>query len=210
MAKTQQPEADSLLDSAVQLIASEGWESFRLSELAKRSGVALADVYAAFPDRGDILVKLIGRLHARAAEMTPVDASASSKDRLFDAIMQVFDAAAEDKPVLRVLVRDLPRDPATLVVLWTPIEKLLSGVLDRAGMPLSGIWAPFRMLGLTGIATRALTAWVDDGPELAKTMATLDSDLRRVEPLLERVSPTPKPKPEAEPPAPEAPRDTVH
>lgn len=201
---------DALLDSAVQLIASEGWESFRLSELAKRSGVALAEVYAAFPDRGDVLVKLIARLHARAAGMTPVDASASSKDRLFDAIMQVFDAAAEDKPVLRVLVRDLPRDPGTLVALWSPIENVLSGVMDRAGMPLSGIWAPFRMLGLTGIATRALTVWVDDGPELAKTMAALDSDLRRVEPLLERVSPSPKSKPEPDSPGPEAPRDTVH
>jgi hypothetical protein len=90
--------------------------------------------------------------------------------------------------------------------LWPQIEQILGGVMDRAGMPLSGVWAPFRMLGLTGIVTRALSVWVDDGPEQAKTMATLDGDLRRIEPLLERVSPAQSPKPESG----DEPRSTVH
>ncbi len=200
--------AEELLDIAIALIAGEGWEAFRLSELAKRAGVPLSDIYAVFPDRVDVLGRLLTRLQLRAGGMTPVDAASPARDRLFDAIMQIFDSAGEEKPVMRVLVRDLPKDPVSLVALWPPIEKILDGIMDRAGMPLTGLFAPFRILGLAGIVTRALSVWVDDGPEQAKTMATLDGDLRRVEPLLERMSPKPRAQPK--PDSGEEPHDTVH
>lgn len=206
--KSAQAHSDpvSILNAAVDLIATEGWEAFRLSELSKRADVPLSDVYAEFPDRVDVVAKFLMRLHARAGGMTAVDRSAPARDRLFDSIMQVFDGAVEDKPVLRVLVRDLPRDPITLIAIWSPIEQILGGIMDRAGMPLTGVLAPLRVLGLAGIVARALGVWIDDGPEQAKTMATLDGDLRRIEPVLGRVSPTRSTKRESG----EEPRDTVH
>ena len=207
-ASSSSPDAEALLDTAIALIAGEGWEAFRLSELAKRAGVPLSEIYATFPDRVDVLGRLLTRLQLRAGGMAPVDAASPARDRLFDAIMQIFDSASEEKPVMRVLVRDLPKDPVSLVALWPPIEKILDGIMDRAGMPLTGMFAPFRILGLAGIVTRALSVWVDDGPEQAKTMATLDGDLRRVEPLLDRMSP--KPRTETKPESGDESRDTVH
>jgi AcrR family transcriptional regulator len=210
MARAKSPKtknnSDDPLEMAVQLIANEGWESFRLSELAKRAGVPLSEIYSSFPDRVDVLVRFLTRLHSRAGAMPAVDTSSPARDRLFDSIMQVLDAAADEKPVFRVLVRDLPRDPGTLVALWPPIEQILSGIMDRAGMPVSGLFHPLRMLGLAGIVARVLGVWVDDGPEQAKTMATLDGDLRRIEPLLDRASPTRPPKAESG----EESRDTLH
>jgi AcrR family transcriptional regulator len=197
---------ESLLDAAAGLIANSGWEAFRLSELAKQAGVSLSDVYATFPDRADVLSRFLLRLHGRAGSMPTVDHASPARDRLFDSIMQVFDAAADEKPVLRVLARDLPRDPVTLLALWSAIERILDGIMDRAAMPLTGVLQPFRMLGLAGIVVRALGTWVDDGPDQAKTMAQLDGDLRRVEPLLERASPSRPPQPESS----EESRDTLH
>jgi hypothetical protein len=167
----------------------------------------LSDIYAQFADRADVLKQFLARLNARAAGMTAVDASAPARDRAFDAIMQIFDAAGEDKPLLRVLARDLPRDPITLVSLWPRIEQILEGVLDRAALPLAGALSPLRTLGLAGILLRIFSTWLDDGPEQAKTMATLDGDLRRIESLLGHLSPSRPAKSKSND---EGARDTLH
>ena len=53
--KTSKP---TLLEDAFGLIAGEGWHAFSFTELARRRGCSLAEVYAELPSRASLLCAL--------------------------------------------------------------------------------------------------------------------------------------------------------
>ena len=187
---------DALIAAALDLIATRGWLSFRMSPLANAADMPLAAVYRAFPDKEAVLAAYLQRLTERAAEGEAIAAEGPARDRLFDAAMQVFEAAEGEREPLRVLRHELARDPLALLALRDALSRVAAFVLDRAGLETGGFRGAARVMGLGAILMRTLPQWLDDEPGLAKTMAALDRGLRRAESWACRFEPPEQPQSE--------------
>jgi AcrR family transcriptional regulator len=99
-------EAD-LLEQAFTLIAEQGWRDFSLTALAKRAGVPLSKVYAAFPTRAAVLPALGRRLDEAMLDLDPAEefAGMSPRERVFELVMRRLDAMAPFRAGLRALGR---------------------------------------------------------------------------------------------------------
>jgi hypothetical protein len=65
----------------------------------------------------------------------------------------------------------------------------MSAILTQAGVSASGPIGWLRCKGLAAVWLAALCTWVkDDSPDHARTMAALDGNLRRVEPVARLLS----------------------
>ncbi len=177
-------DADSLLEAGLDLIGREGWRDFSLAALAREAGVPLADLYAADFDRVGLLKAFLRRLDREALSEAGSDPggmeSETPRDRLFDAVMLRFEAAEPYRAAIRVLYKDLRRDPLTLGALMPDMRRTLAWIYESAGMSPKGLQGAVRIRVLGTICLQTLPVWLDDdGRDLARTMADLDRRLRR-------------------------------
>jgi AcrR family transcriptional regulator len=183
MTETTAAEPD-LLEEAFGLIAERGWRDFRMSELARRAGVRLSQVYAAFPTRAAVLPALGRRLDAAMLDVDPVElAGMTPRERVFELIMRRLDAMAPFRAGLRAL-GETGGDVDLLAAACGNLGRA-TGWLVEAAEPSLG---PLRraaagpVLGL--VYARVVQVWLrDDTPDRADTMAELDRRLNQAEGL---------------------------
>ncbi len=182
------PLADRLLDAALAMIAADGWRSATMGEIALRGGVALADLYALFPSRPHLLAALLARTDRRVLAAPVADATENPRDRLFDVLMRRFDALQPHKEAYLRLMRELPFDPPAMLALLLRLRRAMRWMVEAAGLSASGAAGLLRTRGLALIYLNALRIWAgDDSPDMARTMAALDRDLRRADALVHRL-----------------------
>jgi len=113
----------------------------------------------------------------------PDKQSVTPRDRFFDVAMTWFEVLEERKKAMRAIYDGLRRDPFALVALRndaiTEAQWLL--VLAEADM---GSASSLKATVISGMLVRAMHVWFDDDPQMTKTMARLDGDLRRAERFL--------------------------
>jgi hypothetical protein len=98
--------------------------------------------------------------------------------------MQRLDILQDRRPAVTSILRDLPSDPLGAAVAGPEVLRLMAAILDRAGVPSTGPVGLLRCKGLAAIWLATLYVWArDDSPDHARTMAALDSNLRRAEPV---------------------------
>lgn len=189
MARKSDPE-DKIINAAMKLAATRGWQALTLADIAKAAKLKLPDILSAFSSKTAILAAYGRRIDARvldeaaAAEME----GESARDRLFDVLMMRFDAMAGEKAALRRIAADLKREPLSSAVLARPVLQSMSWMLEAAGIDSSGIAGAVRARGLALIWASAFKAWLDDDDDQSKTMAVLDRRLADAAMLIERVS----------------------
>lgn len=178
-----------IVEAALGLAAERGWRGLTMAEIASAAGVPLAGLYAAFPGKAAILAGL-----ARSVDEAMLDlgveneAEETVRDRLFDVVMRRFDALAPHREGLRRIMRDLPGDPATALLLAPRLNRSMAWTLEAAGISASGWRGLLRVQGLAAIYAATFRTWLaDDSPDLSRTMADLDGRLRRAERLLASV-----------------------
>jgi AcrR family transcriptional regulator len=184
------PEQVSLrdpLDTALAMIATGGWRSFSLVELARELGVPVGEVYAQFPCRSAVPGALGRRLDARMLELPAADLDdMSTRDRLFELIMRRFDAMKPYREVLQRLSRESRGDLETAGVGLCNLSRAVVEIVDAAG-----VRGPAVLLARNGVGLlylRVLRVWLrDDDPEQAKTLAELDKGLARMEQTARRL-----------------------
>ena len=181
-----------IVDAAFKLAVSEGWAQTSLSQIAAQAKIPLAEVYQAFPSKASILEAYARQIDLKMLEASEdVDAEDSARDRLFDVIMNRFDAMADDKEGLRAIERDLRRQPLEVLAMRDAILQSLRWILEAAHLDAGGLRGALRQRGLALIYADVFATWLkDDDPGLAKTMALLDRRLRRVEDMLRRFQST--------------------
>lgn len=186
-ARTSKPSADPktrLADAALKLLAKTPWSELTLVAVAKPARVPLAELQtlaSSKPALFGLVLARIGALVAARYEPEP----GSAHDRLFDVAMCWFDVLAPYKKAMRSLHDGLRRDPIALVAARTEIADAGSWLLTLAEAD-TGPALPLRALGLAAALARAVAVWLDDDPDLAKTMARLDTDLTRGDTILNR------------------------
>jgi len=179
-----------VVEVALQLAVSRGWGSVSMAEVAQAANISLADLYDMFDDKTDILVAL-GRMIDKAvlANISEFDPSISEKDRLFEILMERFDALSEHREGVIAVLTSFRLDPKQAVISLPHLARSMSWMLEAAQIETSGIIGAVKVTGLTGVYLKALKSWMDDdSPDLSKTMASLDKGLSRAEQLVNILS----------------------
>ncbi|HTQ12267.1 MAG TPA: hypothetical protein VMH86_00220 [Rhizomicrobium sp.] len=182
MATPHDPSA-KLADAALKLLAKTPWSELTLARVAKAAKLPLARLRGHVDGKPALLGAILTRLGDETAARYKSDPKSPARDRVFDAAMTWFEVSGARKQAMRTLHDGLKRDPLTLVAAREDIVRAAGWLLTLAEAD-TGPAIPLRALALAAAMARAFPVWLDDGKDLAKTMARLDGDLRRMERLL--------------------------
>lgn len=168
----------ALIASALTLAGIEGWRSVSVAAAARAADLPLGQARVRFPSKAAILLGF-GRM---ADELTLEDAADEGpiRDRLFDLLMRRFDALQAQRAGILAVMRALPFDPATAVLLACATRRSMRWMLEAAGASSAGFTGEWRVRGLMAVWLWAMRAWDrDESEDLTATMAALDTALSR-------------------------------
>ena len=179
------PDNADIAQAALRVAAERGWRSASLDDIAAAADIEAPDMRRRFRCKGAVLTAIAQSVEERAlAEPPDFDEEDTVRDRLFELLMQRLDILDENRDGVASILRDLPADPAATAGAVPGTLRLIGGILEQAGVSASGPVGLLRCKGLAVVWLTALTEWVrDDSPDHARTMATLDANLRRAEPF---------------------------
>jgi ubiquinone biosynthesis protein COQ9 len=168
----------NLIAAAFKLAAEAGWASLTIADAARAAGLPLAEARTRFPGK-PALLRRFGAMLDQAA-LAAEAGEGPVRDRLFDLLMSRFDAMKPHREGVRALLRYLPTDPATALLLACATRRSMRWMLQAAGQPTHGLRGALRIKGLLAVWLWALRAFErDESEDLAATMAALDTALGR-------------------------------
>ncbi|MDE0717428.1 MAG: TetR family transcriptional regulator [Rhodospirillaceae bacterium] len=182
----QEKIADSdIYAAAMRAAAGIGWRRTRLADIAEEAGLSLADLRARYTSKEAVLdgfVRHIDRIVLTGAQQSG-DEDSSYRDRLFDILMQRFDALNPYKDGLRSVVRDAGSGGvAEILCGGCRLLRSMRWMLEAAGIGTAGWLGGLRVKGLAVVFAATVNVWLrDDSEDMAKTMAALDRNLKRAE-----------------------------
>lgn len=169
-----------LIASALTLAGNEGWRSVTVAAAARAAGLPLPRARTRFPTKASILLGF-----GRMADELALDGAADDgpiRDRLFDQLMRRFDALQAQRAGILAVLRAIPFDPCTAVMLACATRRSMRWMLQAAGASTTGVTGELRVRGLVAVWLWAVRAWErDDSEDLTATMAALDTALSRAE-----------------------------
>jgi ubiquinone biosynthesis protein COQ9 len=170
----------ALVASAFRIAGEQGWHKVNAIAAARAAELSVTEARARFPAGASILLKF-GRLADQAA-LRDVPVEGTVRDRLFDLLMQRFDFLQAHRAGVLALLRSLPGDPLTAMLLTCSTRRSMRWMLQAAGVDATGPRGDLQTHGLLAIWLWAVRAWERDKSEdLSSTMAAVDSGLQRAE-----------------------------
>ena len=176
-------EADRIIDATLGLVATEGWCGTSLAAIATAAELPILHVYRIFRSKQAILAGLFRRVDEAVLTEPPTpEAGERPRDRLFDLLMRRFDALRPYKPALDVLRRELPGDPITGLCAGASLLRSMRWMMEAAEIATGGVRGAVAVRLATAAYLSTMRIWQrDDSSDVARTMAALDSRLRRIE-----------------------------
>ncbi len=181
---------DRIIQATLALAAEHDWSEISFTRIAEDADVTLADARGHFDSRSAILKAFSAAVDSEVLKRMAVDGEADdvARDRLFDTLMTRFEILTPYKVALRRLSKGAWTDPALSLELMPAILNGQRWMLEAAGIATGGASGNARVLGTSAIYARVARTWLDDDDVgMAKTMAALDSRLRRGEKTMERL-----------------------
>ena len=182
-AETEQPAVDALLD----LVVETGWRALDLPAIAARTGIDEAELYRLYAGKAGIVnayTRAIDLAACSGYEVPPVPGE-DRYDRLLDILMQRFEAMTPRRAAVRTLADSLPRDPGAMAVVLPQMLRSMTRMAEAAGLPVRGLRGAGVVKILAGVWLATQRTWLaDESPDLTRTMAALDRNLRRAWPFL--------------------------
>jgi len=187
MATKLSPE-EKLVTAALAAIEKGGWKALSLTALARKAKIAPATLYELCPDKRALLQLIAKRVDVAALERAiEPDEDIPPRDRAFDAIIGCFESMTPLKPAIAVIHADTKGDPGVIFDVLPATVRSAFWIADSAGLPTTG-WQGFLVTrGIGVLLAETLAIWLDDGEDLAKTMAHVDRRLRLIEEWTERL-----------------------
>jgi AcrR family transcriptional regulator len=174
---------DELLDRAVEaaldLAAQRPWREISLADIAARTEVSFAELYARIPSKEALLDRLSRRFDAAAAA---AELEGETHDRLFEVIMARLEAMEPNRFVLLAIARD--ERPERIAARLPRTARML---LNTAGVDTGGMAGAARVAAMTAVWARVLQVWRDDEGALNRTMAEIDRRLKQMRDRLARI-----------------------
>jgi len=174
-----------LIAAAMDLAAETPWQDVTYAEIVARSGLSLAEAYATAPT-GFAILQALSRQADRSVLAEPAERDeGDARDRLFDVLMRRFDALQPYRGGLASVAYAYRRKPASAAGLSGNLLCSMRAMLLAAGLETDGLRGALRVKGLTAIWVATMRTFLqDDSEDLSRTMASLDSQLRRAERML--------------------------
>jgi ubiquinone biosynthesis protein COQ9 len=170
----------ALVTAAFRLAGEEGWRDLNVAKAARAGGLSVAEARARFPSRAAILLRF-GRLADQAALLDAPD-DGPVRDRLFDLLMRRFDVLQTHRAGVKALMRALPTDPPTALLLACATRRSMRWMLQGAGITATGARGALQVRGLLAVWVWGVRAWDrDESEDLSGTMAAVDIALQRAE-----------------------------
>ena len=170
----------ALITSALRRAVDDGWRTVTIAAAARAAGLPLPEARARFPSKAAVLLKLGRMVDQAALEEAPDEGPV--RDRLFDLLMRRFDAMQAHRGGVVAVMRALPMDPPTAVLLACATRRSMRWMLQAAGGSTTGLFGEIRVRGLMAVWLWAMRAWErDETEDLTTTMAALDTALARAE-----------------------------
>jgi hypothetical protein len=171
-----------LAQAALSLAGETPWAKVTLSDLCAHADVLLADCAQARITKAHVAARLDGDLdQAMLRATSKVDRTQEVRDRLFDALMARFDAMEENRAAWVSILDGEAGDGLARIARRARRVRSGAWALEASGVTASDMAGAGRVMGLARILRLAEAAWREDGPDLAKTMARLDQELRKGE-----------------------------
>jgi len=168
----------ALIASAFSIAATKGWTRVTVYAAAKAAELSPDLARVRFPVRGSILLRL-GSLADQAVLSVPAE-DPTARERLFDLLMRRFDALSPYREGIGALLRALPCDPGSALLLAVSTRRSMGWMLEAAGVSAAGCLGHFKRDGLIAVWTYAVRTFVSDATtDLSATMAALDRALDR-------------------------------
>ena len=157
-----------------------------LDEIAAAAKLDTDEVYRLTPTKSAVLNAFVRRTDLAVLEgqlsVDDEEPESTTHDRLFDVLMRRFEVLLPDRAALVALCRDLPRDPVSLAAVIPQAHCSFGRMLEAAGVSAKGLRGLARIHALAAVWLATQRTWFsDDGEDMARTMAVLDRNLRRME-----------------------------
>jgi AcrR family transcriptional regulator len=174
---------NKIIDVTLELAGERPWNEVTLEAIAERAGLNLSGLRAAYDGRVQILADFTRRIDERVLAAIDVDmAGEAPRERLFDVLFSRFEALGSHRQAIRHLGEAARSDPLLALELNRMVVNSMGWMLNGAGITATGARATVQAQGLALVWARVMRVWLDDDdPGLARTMATLDTQLRRAE-----------------------------
>lgn len=173
-----------ILNSALYLAVEQGWEYTTLRDIAEHAGVSASDLYDSIDDKSDILVILGRKIDKEIignVDVCNCD-ELNSRDRLFDIMMDRYEALNEYRDGVVSMLESFKYDPKQVVISMPHLCKSMGWMLEVSGIETAGVKGALKVAGITGVYIKVLKTWADDDSvDLSKTMSSLDKTLNKAE-----------------------------
>jgi hypothetical protein len=170
----------ALIAGAFQLAAEKGWRALNVAAAARAASLPLDRARDRFPGRAAVLLRF-GR-QADQSALAEAAADGPVRDRLFDLLMRRIDALQAHRAGVLALLRSLPAEPPTALLLAVATRRSMRWMLDAAGISTAGVNGELRVRGMLAVWLWTVRAWrADETEDLTHTMAALDAALGRAE-----------------------------
>ncbi len=174
------------IEALMTLVADHGWKEVELPRVAEQAGLPLSTLRDLFPSKGAMLAGF-GRMLDRIVLDTanPDLIGEPAHERFFDLVMRRIDAMVPYKPALIEIRRAIRRDPLAAAALNQSALNSWRYLLGSVDIPVEDELGMLKIQGAVLVFARTADTWLDDtDPAMAKTMATLDRELKNGERVL--------------------------
>ncbi len=174
------------IEALMALVADQGWKHVELPEIARKAGLSLSALRDLFPSKGAMLAGFGRMLDKAVLEGANPDLIGEPiHERVFDLVMRRLDAMAPYKPALIEIRRAVRADPLMAAALNQAALNSWRYLLASVEVPVEDELGMLKIQGAVIVFARTADTWLDDRDEsLAKTMATLDRELKNGERVL--------------------------
>ncbi|CAN7587247.1 TetR/AcrR family transcriptional regulator [Bosea sp. LjRoot9] len=177
------------IEALMRLAANRAWSEIELGDIAAEAGLSLSSLRGLFPSKLAMLGGLTRLVDDAVLAGSSDDlAGEPIRERLFDLVMRRLDALAPYKAGLRRIMPVIRRDPLTLAALNRGAVNSWRYMLASAGIPTEDALGGLRVQGAVLLMARVGETWLgDDEPELSRTMARLDRELKTAGAIMARI-----------------------
>ncbi|MDH3474887.1 MAG: hypothetical protein OEM59_14490 [Rhodospirillales bacterium] len=180
-----------ILDTALELAEETAWAPLKLSEVAARLEVPLAQVLAHYRDKDAVANAWFGRALAAMLEAPPAHfADLPAKERLYLLFLRWFDALTPHREVTGQMLREKlhPAHPHHWVPMIFNLSRTIQWLRDAAGLEARGRRRQMEEVGLTALFLATLPVWLaDDSPDQARTRDFLRARLDQADRAMARL-----------------------
>ncbi len=110
-----------------------------------------------------------------------LDTSLPIHDRLLETTLLIFDAALDDKNVMKIIYDDLLTAPCLVKTIISNACDLFSRIFNQIGLPADDLESKTRLNVYVFYFSRWLSTWFDDTtPDQSLILAVVDRDLNQL------------------------------